>query len=339
MRILFDGRVLDGTASGVRDVAQGLVRGFRALEKHGEVEFLIAATPETRITNAIRVPHRGFIEVGLPMTGILRRANRILIPRQTVPLISAVPAVPLFHDIGFLQVPELYPDTGRIAMTSRIAARGKYMLAVSRYTAAEMADRGLGRAVNALPIHAIHKLTWAPDASEKYVLCVAAQEPHKNLVRLIQAWQLADPQDVRLVICGRSGRDSSRIESQLADLSKRDTVEVRSGLGDIEYEKLLSKCWGYVQPSFYEGLCIPALDLAAAGAPIVVSRDSNLGAVFGTAPEGQLFNPLSSREMAASLTMLIEDEEYRAGSSQFNSTTVKMTDWLEVASAAVGAMK
>jgi glycosyltransferase involved in cell wall biosynthesis len=321
----------------VRDIAEGLLKGFRVLERHKRVELVVASDrPESKIAD-VYVPRRAYILLGLPLAALGARADRILIPRQTVPPVSAVRPIPLFHDIGFIRRADLYPQGKKITRTTRIAARAKRALAVSEYTAQEMEEEGLNRALTALPIQAVHDVNWEPDGSDKYVLCVAAQEPHKNLVRLIHAWKRSQVRDARLIICGRGGLDTPRILEAVRQTGS--LVTLRSGLGDSEYTDLLQRCWGYVQPSFYEGLCIPVMDLAAAGLPLVLSSASNLGAVFRSAPSGQLFDPNSVTDMAASLHRLVEDKTFREASSEFNRSSVSMTDWEAVAAVALRGMR
>ena len=336
--ILLDGRVLQGAPSGVRDIAAGLVQGLREVEADGSIKLMIGGTSRDDRFD-VRISARGFMEYGLPFAAIRKRADRILVPRQTVPIATPIPAVPLFHDIGFLQRPDLYPGARRIATTTRIAATRRRGLAVSEYTAAEMADRGLGHSISPLPIGAVHKVKWRPDPVDRYVLCVAAQEPHKNIPRLVEAWSRAETEDVRLVICGRRGQDSSNIDDALHRLPKPGSVEVVSALDDAAYSTLLENCWGYVQPSFYEGLCIPALDLAAAGAPVVVSSQSNLGRVFASGPPDLLFDPSSVSSLARSLSLLVGDHAFRTASSVFSQRTVLMTNWKTVALTAVEGMR
>lgn len=338
MRILFDGRVLEGGSSGVRDIAEGLVRGLRSLETQGRISLLIASdAPGSRIADVV-ISKSSYLHFGLPRTAIRIKADRIMVPRQTVPLISPVPVVPFFHDIGFIRVPDLYPSSGRITLTTRIAATARYKLAVSEYTADELRAARLGARVCPMPISAVHDLTWRPDENNRYILCVAAQEPHKNLAALVKAWGLLDPGDYRLVLCGRRGSDTKRIEANIVASKNSDSISWFSGLDDGAYRNLLERCSGYVQPSLYEGLCIPALDLAAAGVPLVVGDASNLGRVFDGAPNCQLVNPSSEEDLARGLTALMSDSSFRAASSIFNSARVNLTDWEAVARAALGCM-
>ena len=339
MKIIYDGRLLTTAPSGVRDIALGLLSGLSALSARGLVEVIVAQTALPSNPSEITIPTRGFMHFGLPRAAVKVKADRILVPRQTVPVVSAVPAVPLFHDIGFIKHPDVYPNERRIESTTRLAARTRRGLAVSAFTAFEMQEIGLGSSIRALPISALHRIESTPNLADPYLLCVAAQQPHKNLVRLIEAWQIARTDHVRLVICGREGKDTARIRELLDHSNKKESVELVSGLNDEQYASMLESAWGYVQPSLYEGLCIPALDLAAAGVPIVVSSSANLGAIFSHGPALQTFDPQSLESMAQSLEALIFDSEFRRESALYNQSRVKMTNWEDAAEEALDAMR
>jgi glycosyltransferase involved in cell wall biosynthesis len=334
-RIVYDRRVTEaGSHTGVAAIGSGLLTGLRTLAACGDIELFEAGTgqtPQSGETTVLKLPARGFMQWHLPLAASRVRADALIIPRQTVPPVSSVPAVPLFHDVGFSRVPDIYPSARSIKLTSRIAGHARRALAVSPYTVDEMRALGLRTHATALPIQAIHPFTWAPGEGNRYLLCVAVQDVHKNLARLVRAWGKAALNDVRLVICGRNGSDSSNIADAVASLPQSSSVQFVSNLSDGEYKRLMENAWGYVQPSLYEGLCIPALDLAAAGMPLVVSSYSNLGQVFQDAPAPQTFDPLDEEDIAASLRALAYDAAFRTASAEFNKRKVSLTDWTSVA--------
>nr|WP_246247654.1 glycosyltransferase [Cellulomonas septica] len=176
----------------------------------------------------------------------------------------------------------------------------------------------------------MHPVRWVPDVSLPYVLCVAVQEPHKNLERLVRAWGRARPDGYQLVLCGRAGAATPDLRRAVADLGLEGQVECVSGLPDAEYQDLLAGCSAYVQPSFYEGLCIPALDLAAAGVPTVVGRAGNLGRVFADAPAHALVDPGSTDDLARAVTAVTSDPTTRAALTSWNRAHVALTRWDDV---------
>lgn len=341
MRVLMDGRILSAEPSGVRDIALGMLKGFRQLVQEGELELIVAGTrprASDHVSDTL-LRSKPFMHLALPVAATRLGADRIFVPRQTRPLVSFVPSVPLIHDIGFFRAPALYPKRSPIAVTTQLAARSRRLLSVSQFTSDELVSQRLSEHATSLPIRAIHRVEWSPAPESRYLLCVAAQEPHKNLVRLVEAWSIAETEGFDLVICGRPGNGSRVLSNAIFASSKGESIRVVSGLSDYDYLGLLAQCWGYIQPSLYEGLCIPALDVAAGGTPSVSSALGNLGVVFKNAPVKQVFDPLSVQDMARSIEAVLSDESFRSASSDWNRRHIPQTDWRDVARVALQGMK
>ncbi|WP_158300469.1 glycosyltransferase [Arthrobacter crystallopoietes] len=332
---MFDGRLLKSKPSGVRDIAVGLSKGLRALEGEGRLDLIVAGSPGADSCD-LQIESRGFMHFGLPRAARQKGADRILVPRQTIPIISKIPIVPVFHDIGFLRLPEKYRRNFVRDFTTKMAGKTSTSLAVSEYTANEVSEYGFPVSITPLPIQAIHDIRWAPVYDDPYILCVAAHEPHKNLVGLVRAWKAADIHDARLIICGRSGVETTALMAAI-DTENIERIELVANLEDEAYEELLSGCVGYIQPSFDEGLCIPALDLAAAGAPTAVSSLGNLGYIYSKGG-AEVFDPYSIEEMAKHLNRLLYDESFKRAIISWNKSNISLTDWREVANVALGAM-
>ena len=335
MKILYDGRLLTSKPSGVRDIAVGIARGMKALEDQGELEFIVATeTPVDGFQNIV-IRRRGFMHVGLPCVAKRNRCDLILIPRQTRPLVSVVPTRSVIHDIGFLVRPDLYVNNAAIKTTTKMVLRDRELLTISEFTKREIENRGYrGRAIN-LPIGANLRLSWRPQLDQKYLLCVAAQHRHKNLATLVDAWTNAETDGSSLVICANPGNDSGALLNRVHESGKSDTIRVVDGLSSGDYVSLLEGCWAYVQPSLYEGLCIPLLDALAAGVPTIGSDVGNVGVVLGHSPHGQTFNPLDVADMIARMKQVMSDPVYRASTGAWGRANVHATYWTDVARAAV----
>jgi len=337
VKIFFDARMVGGKPSGVRDIALGLIDGFRALESKGQVELVLVSADSLGGQADVILPSRGFMHFGLPLSAARHKADRIFIPRQTIPTVSTVATVPLFHDIGFLREPELYERNRVRDVTTRRAATAKMAVAVSNFTSKEIAEEGLSNSVTGLSVGAIHAVNWAPDHQAPYVLCVAAQEEHKNLVRLVKAWRIGRMGGMKLVICGRPGRDTPSLRQEIEQADDGSIVLVQD-LNDEEYARLLSECWAYVQPSLYEGLCIPALDLAAAGVPLAVSNKGNIGEVFVDGG-ADVFDPESIEGIGEAIQRICGDQALREQLGESATHVVKATNWAKVAEEVLGAME
>lgn len=126
--------------------------------------------------------------------------------------------------------------------------------------------------------------------SGRYLLCVGAREPRKNLNRLIAAFvevAKANP-DLSLVIVGKYGWGEDPAEK-----TKAQTASIKV-LGFVEKDDLAALyggAVGFVYPSLYEGFGLPILEAMACGCPVITS---NLG---------------SMKEVAGEAALLVEPEE------------------------------
>jgi glycosyltransferase involved in cell wall biosynthesis len=145
-----------------------------------------------------------------------------------------------------------------------------------------------------------------------YVLTVGVLQKRKNVLRLLQAWELmrrrVDP-GCDLVHAGRLGWMYEEVLAYHARMPLRDEVRF---LGPLEDEELLGAYAGataFVLPSLYEGFGIPLAEAMACGAPCAAAGTSSLPEVGGDA--ALYFAPESVEEMAAVLERLLGDAALR----------------------------
>nr|WP_256502708.1 glycosyltransferase family 1 protein [Desulfuromonas sp. KJ2020] len=140
----------------------------------------------------------------------------------------------------------------------------------------------------------------------RFVLFVGSIEPRKNLLRLLQAYQLLSDRlrrEVKLVLAGFRGWENREVMAILKKLE-----------GDVHYlgyvtEQDLAALYNladlFVYPSLYEGFGLPPLEAMACGCPVLVSRIASLPEVCGEA--AAYLDPENVEEMTAELTRLLED--------------------------------
>ncbi len=143
------------------------------------------------------------------------------------------------------------------------------------------------------------------DLPDRYILFVGSVEPRKNLMRLLEAFDLL-PEQLRarfpLLLAGPEGWNNEEIQKRLGK-----TRHVRV-LGFVRREllpALYESCSLFVFPSLYEGFGMPALEAMAAGAPVMASKRSALPEVVGGA--GLLVHPKKPEKMAEAMRSVLED--------------------------------
>jgi len=144
-----------------------------------------------------------------------------------------------------------------------------------------------------------------------YVLFVGNVKPHKNLVRLIHAFNaVADRVPHRLVLVGNLEglRSVDHTAAALAD--RADGRILR--LGYVDYERLPALVAGaavFAFPSLYEGFGLPPLEAMAAGTPVLASDIPPVREVCGDAV--RYFDPRDERDMAERLVETLQADKLR----------------------------
>jgi glycosyltransferase involved in cell wall biosynthesis len=271
----------------------------------------------------------------------------IFFPVQAVPFVLPRRARVIFtvHDLAFLHFPETFPATHRLKLSlflERAIRRADRIIAVSAAT-----KRDLLATFPAIPPervkvihHGYRKLDdpVLPDvenriladyglARGKYVLYVGALQPRKNLVRLIEAFEvLADNHpEARLVLAGEEAWLAGPTIAAVETSHRRENI-VRTGRVDKRTLGVLyrnSRLFAF--PSLYEGFGLPILEAFAARVPVLTADNSSLPEVGGDA--ALYCNARDTTDIAEKLDRLWEDENLRRALVARGAERLKEFSW------------
>lgn len=145
-----------------------------------------------------------------------------------------------------------------------------------------------------------------------YLLCVGAQEPKKNVRRLIEAYLEIDT-DMPLVLAGPRGwMWDQEVGAALAPLSDKARARLKfTGYVDRDdLRRLYAGACAFVYPSLYEGFGLPALEAMTAGCPVITSGTSSLPEVCGDA--AVYVDPFNRDDIRNAIERVIADSDMRA---------------------------
>ena len=252
------------------------------------------------------------------LTAVLakRRPPLFYSPGFNVPPTSPVPFVQTVFDLIHLRVPELGGARRRLyykALVRPAVRRARAVLTGSEYSRTELIDWSGADPDRIVVIGSAAAAHFTPDGDVfapgfPYVLYVGNQKPHKNLVRLVQAFARSRERDrLRLVLTGAPNRE-------LVSLARRQGLDERVVfLGSVPDEKLPDVYRGavaFVFPSLYEGFGLPPLEAMACGTPVVSSTATSLAEVVGDA--ALVVDPFDIDSIADGLDEVVRDEGLRA---------------------------
>jgi glycosyltransferase involved in cell wall biosynthesis len=234
-------------------------------------------------------------------------------------------------------------------LTRRVLRKAARIIAVSQFTKNEIEkllaipDDRIEVVYNAIDERFLHGHATEADreliaqrylVNYPFVLYAGAIRPHKNVVRIIEAFsslksELQKEQqfpDLKLIIIGDDLSSHPRLRRTVVRSGVQNDVRF---LGFVPIEVLrifydVAKV--FVFPSLYEGFGLPPLEAMAHGTPVVTSNTSSLPEVAGNA--GLLINPENVFEIRRGLQRVLLDPVLRTQMKQRGYEQAQRFSWL-----------
>jgi glycosyltransferase involved in cell wall biosynthesis len=142
---------------------------------------------------------------------------------------------------------------------------------------------------------------------EQYLIHVSTIEPRKNLMRLLDAFQILrrTSPDLHLLLAGGRGWLFDDFFARIEAEGLSQVVRPLGWIPDDDLPAIISAAALAVQPSLYEGFGLPILEHMACGQVVAASHGSSHPEVGGEA--AAYFDPADTEEMAAVIARLLQD--------------------------------
>jgi len=353
VRIGIDARKLHdfGIGTYIRNLLRQLARQDRQTEyvvlaRPADCEALATlgenfrAVPETAgnysIAEQIRVPLA------------LRREGVTLFhaPHYVLPPLVMCRSVVTIHDCIHLMFPQYLPN--RIALTyARVSIGLASRRATRVLTVSESSKRDILRFVD-IPAEKIDVIYNAYDerfgvepreedvarVRERYqlhdpfVLYAGTVKPHKNVERLIEAFDLVRKHgldDLKLVLIGDEISKYAALRRAVHSHQLHKYVRFLGYLPEETLAVMYRLASVFVFPSLYEGFGLPPLEAMASGTPVVTSNVSSLPEVAGDA--AVLVDPYDSTSIAGGIERVLGDDALRRNLREKGLARAKQFSW------------
>lgn len=219
------------------------------------------------------------------------------------------PIVTTFHDLFVMTGDYSTPDFRKrfSDQAKRAAERSDLIIAVSAFTAAQVQSL-----LNPdCPVIVVHHGVYSPPAPppgdpdrENIILHVGSIQKRKNLVRLIQAFEVVNNPEWRLVLAGSpKGFGAEEVLEHVKASPAAARIDVTGYVEARDLESLYRKARILAFPSLDEGFGIPVIEAMAAGLPVITSEGSALQEVAGDA--AILVEPARTDSIVEALRTLI----------------------------------
>jgi alpha-1,3-rhamnosyl/mannosyltransferase len=172
---------------------------------------------------------------------------------------------------------------------------------------------------------------------EHYVLSVGTNKPHKNLVRLVEAWARIQPQPFSLVLAGLWDVRYPESRQRVAALGLERAVRFLGPVPEADLPALYSGAALVVLPSEREGFGLPAIEAMACGTPVACANVPSVCEVVRDA--AALFDPRNVDAIAAVLAEVLADRAGRADLAERGRRRSAELSWEDCARATLAAYR
>lgn len=187
------------------------------------------------------------------------------------------------------------------------------------------------------PAEQVAQVRAAYNLPARYVLYLGSNKPHKNLERLVHAWEQlmhttsGTPMPPHLVIAGHYDPNYPQAQTLAQQLGLADSISFVPDVAEEDTPALYSGAEVFVFPSYFEGFGLPPLEAMACGVPVLCAHASSLPEVVGNA--ALTFDPYDVGELADGLRRLLASPALREQLRQQGLARAAAFSWQRTARA------
>lgn len=302
-----------------------------------EIDFEL---PKNWQVRALWAP-RFWTQIALSLEMLFQSPDVLFVPAHTVPLIHPKRTVVTIHGLEYEYCQEAYSFWERIYMHYSIMWSCKVastVICVSENTKKDVVKlyRVAEEKIRVIAEGYASKAQTKPkdqiSNSKPYLLFIGRLEERKNVVRIIEAFEMLKKKygiSHELVLAGKPGYGYARIKQQIARSIYQDVIIEKGYVTEAEKWELLQNADAFLFPTLYEGFGIPVLEAQSVGVPVVTSNTSSLPEVAG---DGAVFvDPLRTESIAEGVQRLLSDEGFRSGIIEKATQNVGRYSWVRCA--------
>ena len=167
----------------------------------------------------------------------------------------------------------------------------------------------------------IDNISERPIIDGQYILCVASNDPRKNLNRLIQSFVKLNRDGLKLYLVTKN---LDGFEKWIPREMENEIIAT-GWVSDTELVNIYKNAELFVFPSLIEGFGIPPIEAMSLECPVLASNKSCIPEICGDAAE--YFNPYNIVEMSDKISMILDDQKLKKDLIELGKVRAMRYSW------------
>lgn len=256
------------------------------------------------------------------------QADLFFSPDGFLSLRAQVPSLPVIHDINFFHEPkDLAWSHAKFYnhFFPKYAQKAQRICTVSEYSKQDIATHygidpdkidvvynGIHDHLNPINDEQKTQIKQQVSAGKPYFFFIGSIHPRKNIVRLLQAFDIFKARtksDMLLMIAGNKKWWTQDMEQTLQNLQYKADVKLLGRISDEEYSNYLAAAFCLVYPSLFEGFGIPMIEAMHCRIPVIASNISSMPEIGGNSV--LYCEPESTEDISQKMIQLYKNQALR----------------------------
>ncbi|MDP3699512.1 MAG: glycosyltransferase family 1 protein [Hylemonella sp.] len=306
---------------------------------HG-YQITLYADPSNQDIARLGYPIRHFLEprakqitylaahaMGLRLQDPFASEDILIAPIYSLALLhTAKPFAYTLHDLQEFHFPENFSwvqKKWRSSIHGRLSRNATAVICESEYVKSDilrifdlpnekvvvMAAPPLRQALDDVGLAELEKVRSRLGLSDRFVFYPAQFWPHKNHLRLIDAFKkvAAEVPDLKLVLTGKERDEYDVAMRAIKEAGLEKNIQHLGYIEQADLQAIYYLAEALVMPSLFESVSIPIYEAFQAGTPVVASGVLSIPEQVGEA--GLLFDPYSSASIAEGILKIVKNPE------------------------------
>lgn len=346
-----------GGIGGTQTYLQNLIENLAKIDKENEYFLFVAPWNE----NLFKIKQKNFKklicnipskplflrvlyeQIILPILAWQNKIDVFHAPANVLPFIFLRPLVLTIHDYCAFTVPELIPSVLRYywKITLKLSARRAHFIISVSQSAKEAIANYLNVSKKKIKViyHGSEQLLLKTVPTQNkhngdipYILWVGKMYTHKNLVRLLHAYnKLIKTKHIKhqLVICGMKSWGYTCFAKTVKELNLQHKIVFKGYIPHSELKPIYTNASLFVFPSLIETFGLPILEAMSCGIPVITS---NYGAMAEVAGDAALsVDPYNIDEIAEAMYKVLTDQKLKEDLIKKGLERAKQFSWEKTA--------